>query len=112
MRAVDGHYIQASDGDLGHVSDFIVDDSDWFVRYLEVHTRNWLPGKHVLVSPQWIREVSWGKQKVYVNLAKDQIKGAPEHQHGSVVAREYEEALYKYYHRPGYWRAPEPAAKR
>ncbi len=49
---------------------------------------------------------------MHVSLSKDQIKGAPEYQHGSVVAREYEEALYKYYGRPGYWQAPEPAAKR
>ena len=41
----------ASDGDIGHISDLVVSDEDWAVRYLVVDTRDWLPGKHVLLPP-------------------------------------------------------------
>ena len=59
LLAVDGHHIQATDGEIGHVEDFIIDDETWAIRYLIVDTQNWWPGKKVLVSPQWIERVSW-----------------------------------------------------
>jgi uncharacterized protein YrrD len=43
---VTGHYIQATDGQIGHVDDFIIDDDrTWAIRYLIIDTRNWWPGK-------------------------------------------------------------------
>ena len=58
-RDVSGHHIQAADGEIGHVEDFIIDDETWAIRYLIIDTQNWWPGKKVLVSPQWIERVSW-----------------------------------------------------
>jgi hypothetical protein len=49
---IGGYLIQARDGDLGHVTDFIVDDTSWTIRHLVVDTRNWWPGKPVLVSSE------------------------------------------------------------
>ena len=40
-RSVIGHHVHATDGDLGHVEDFLVDDHTWAVRYLIVDTSNW-----------------------------------------------------------------------
>lgn len=101
-RDVTGHHIQASDGEVGHVADFIIDDSTWSIRYLVVDTKNWLAGKHVLVSPQWIDRLSWEDAKVFVNLTRDQIKQSPEYTPHN-LDREYEAELYKHYDRPGYW---------
>ncbi len=53
--------VEATDGQVGHVSDVIVSDDDWVIRYLVVNTRSWLPGKHVLVPPHWTT-VSWEKE--------------------------------------------------
>ncbi len=58
-----GSYIEAKDGDIGHVEDFIIDDTAWAVRYMIVDTVNWLPGKKVLVSPRWIQSMKWGGQE-------------------------------------------------
>jgi len=71
---VSGHHIQAADGEIGHVEDFIIDDETWSIRYLIIDTRNWWPGKKVLVSPQWIERVSWSKSKVFDNLPREIIK--------------------------------------
>jgi hypothetical protein len=65
-KAVTGYHIEALDGELGHVDGFIVDDESWAIRYMEVATRNWWPGKKVLVSPAWIDRMSWEDSKVYV----------------------------------------------
>jgi sporulation protein YlmC with PRC-barrel domain len=69
-REVTGYYIQAEDGQIGHVEDFIVDDDTWIIRYLVINTRNWLPGKKVLVAPQWVDRVSWLGSKVFVDLPR------------------------------------------
>jgi hypothetical protein len=100
---VSGHHIQALDGEIGHVQDFIIDDETWAIRYLIIDTHNWWPGKKVLVSPQWIESVSWGERKVFVNLSREAIKQSPEYTEESLLTRDYEIGLHQHYNRQGYW---------
>jgi hypothetical protein len=100
---VSGHHVQASDDEIGHVEDFIIDDETWAIRYLIVGTRNWWPGKKVLVSPQWIKRVSWSESKVFVNLSRETIKQSPEYTDESLPTRDYEIGLHGHYNRKGYW---------
>ena len=101
--AVTGYHIEAEDGEIGHVAGFLVDDETWAIRYIEVLTKNWWPGKKVLVSPAWIQRVSWTESKVYVGLWRDAIKSAPEFSESAPITREYEDRLYTHYGRPPYW---------
>jgi sporulation protein YlmC with PRC-barrel domain len=102
---VTGYHIEATDGEIGHVEDFIIDDETWEIRYIVVDTRNWLPGKKVLIAPRWIERVSWDDSKVYVNLSREAIKSGPEY-HPDALNREYEGKLYDHYDRPKYWHIP------
>jgi len=102
-RNVTGYHIQASDGEIGHVGDFLIDDKTWAIRYLVVDTKNWWPGKKVLVSPQWIERVSWRDSKVFVNLSREVIKQAPEYKEDFLLTRDYETGLHRHYDRQGYW---------
>jgi len=101
--AVTGYNIEAADGDIGNVDDFIIDDETWSIRYMVVDTVNWWPGKKVLVSPLWIERVSWAQSKVFVTLSRDAIKKSPEYTEKLLLNREYETALHKHYRRTGYW---------
>ena len=100
---VTGHAIQATDGEVGHVEDFLIDNKTWAIRYLIVDTRNWWPGKKVLVSPHWIERVSWSEAKVFVNLRRETIKQGPEYTKESLITRDYETGLHRHYNRQGYW---------
>jgi uncharacterized protein YrrD len=100
---VRGYHIQATDGEIGHVDDFIIDDETWAIRYLVIDTRNWLPGKKVLVSPLWIDRVSWHDSKVFANLLREDIVQSPEYTDWSILTREFEVDLYQHYKRQGYW---------
>jgi hypothetical protein len=102
-HAVNGYSIQALDGELGHVEDFIVDDETWAIRYLIVNTGTWWPGKRVLISPLWIGKVSWTKSNVAVNLSRETIKESPEYTDESLITRDYEIGLHGHYNRKGYW---------
>ncbi len=102
-QAVSGYHVQATDGEIGHVADVVIDDGTWAIRYLIVDTQNWWLGKMVLVAPQWIERVSWSEAKVFVNLARDAIKQSPEYTNDTVITREYEIGLHRHYDRLGYW---------
>lgn len=109
-EAVTGYSIEAVDGEVGHVEGFVIDDEAWAVRYMEVATRNWWPGKRVLVAPAWIESVSWAASKVHVALTRETIKNAPEYVESIPLTREYEGRLFSHYGRPPYW-LPESARK-
>lgn len=100
---VSGHNIQATDGEIGHVDDFIIDDETWVIRYMVVDTRNWWPGKKILVSPKWIKRISWDESKVYVKLSREVIKQSHEYKEETIVTRDYEIKLHKHYNHKGYW---------
>jgi hypothetical protein len=102
-KAVTGYHIEASDGEIGHLDGFLLDDEDWAIRYIEVATKNWWPGKKVLVSPAWIERVSWEDSKVYTGLTREAIKSAPEFVDFTPITRDYENRLYSHYGRPPYW---------
>lgn len=105
MREVMGYRIHALDDDIGEVADFIIDTESWQVRYLVVDIRRWLPGPSVLLSPQWIRKVSWHDNSVLVDVPKEQIKTAPRFE--DELTRDDELEVFKHYHKSPYWTTPQ-----
>jgi hypothetical protein len=103
FREVSGYHVNAADGEIGHVEDLIVDDSNWVLRYAVVDTRNWLPGRKVLVAIPWFHDVSWGSETVSTALTQDEIKNSPEFKPDEPINRQYEEVLYDFYGRRKYW---------
>ena len=73
-----GYHIQAQDGEIGHLDDFLVDPDFEAINYLVVDTQNWLPGKKVVVLPQFVQNIQWNGSKIHVALTKEQIKNAPD----------------------------------
>lgn len=100
---VSGHHVQAEDGEIGHVDDFVIDDETWAIRYLVINTSNWWQGKKVLISPRWIQRVSWNESKVFLNLSREAIKQAPEYSDQELLDRDYESKLHLHYNLHGYW---------
>ncbi len=102
-REVRGYRIRATDGEIGHVEDFIVSDEEWAVRYLVVDTGNWLPGRSVLISPQWVQDIGWDEREVWVDVTRETVENSPPYNATDPVNREYETQMYDYYGRPKYW---------
>jgi len=100
---VTGYRIHASDGEIGHVAEFIVQTEGWVIRYLVADTRNWLLGKKILVSPAWVTHVDWDEEHLHVDLKREEIRGSVAFDPSAPVNREYEARLYDYYGRPKYW---------
>ncbi len=102
-KEVRGYHIKSRDGEIGHLEDLIVDDESWALRYMVVDTRNWLPGRKVLVSTGWIKAVSWLDREVEVDVTQEEVKNSPKYDPSTPINREYEVVLYDYYGRPHYW---------
>jgi uncharacterized protein YrrD len=74
-----GYRIHATDGQIGHVEDFLFDQTDWSIQLMVVDTRKWLIGKHVLISPRQVERVSWEDRTVFVSVAREQLERSPEY---------------------------------
>lgn len=98
-----GCVVDGTDKEIGHVQDFIVDETNWAIRYVVVDTRHWWSGKSVILSPHWISRISGKEDKVVVNVSRDVVKNCPEWSPEQPVNRQYESRLFDYYGRPAYW---------
>ena len=103
VNEVRGYHVHGSDGSIGHVEDFIVDDETWEVRYLVVDTSNWWLGRKVLIAPRWTSDVSWEERSVHIAMDRQSITNSPEWSPTVAINRQYEARLYKHFGRPAYW---------
>ena len=102
-KAVIGHNIHASDGEIGHVDGMLVEEDTWAIRYLVVNTSNWWMGHKVLVAPEWITTVGWPDRSVTVGLTRESVKNAPAYESAAELNRVGESGLYRHHGRTAYW---------
>lgn len=102
-KAVTGYHIHATDGEIGHIAGYLVDEETWAIHYLVVDTSNWWLGHKVLIAPVWITGVHWGNETVSVDLTRESVKGAPVYDPDVTWSRDLDRGLYGHYGRAGYW---------
>lgn len=98
-----GHSIEAKDGEIGSLSDFLFDDDHWGVRWLVVRTGSWFTGKKVLLPSSQLKQPRPGAQAIPVDLTKEQVKASPDIDTEKPVTRQMESSIYEHYGWPGYW---------
>jgi sporulation protein YlmC with PRC-barrel domain len=103
IEAVTGYHIHATDGEIGHVEDFLVEDADWSIHYLLVDTKNWWPAKKVLISPRSAPDIDWTEKLVNLDVDRRRVKESPEYDASITIDRAYEKHFHDYYGdaRPG-----------
>lgn len=77
VAEVNGYHIHARDGEIGHVEDFVVEDDKWVLSHLIVDTRNWLPGRKVVVPLDTVLGITWEERSVNVDLPREVIENGP-----------------------------------
>jgi len=100
---MENYDIQATDGHVGHVTDFYFDDKTWVIRYLVVDTGTWLSSRKVLISPIAIGQPNWVKKVLPVSITKLQVKDGPDIDTKKPVSRQHEMQYLGYYGYPFYW---------
>jgi uncharacterized protein YrrD len=107
MREVTGYHILATDGEIGHVEDFLVDGASWRIRYLMIDTSNWMGGRTVLLAPEWASRIDWVERKLHVDVTRAEVEQSPEYDPAADIDGKYEERLAESYRR----RASRPASR-
>jgi PRC-barrel domain len=101
-----GFAIEASDGRIGTVVDYLFDDASWKVRWLVIDCGTWLTGRKVLIHPSAISREDLEQQKFVVALTKAQVEGSPELLEDQPVSQQMENLLYTYYGWDPLWGGP------
>ena len=78
-QAVNGYHLQATDGIVGHVCDFLMDDKSWAIHQLVIKTGHRFTGKEVQIPVSKVTEISYDASKVFVSLTTDAVEKSPEH---------------------------------
>ena len=76
-NVVMGYHVEATDGEIGHIEDMLVDEETWAIRVLIVNTSNWWLGHKVLIETQSIQGISWSAKLVSLDLTRQEVKNAP-----------------------------------
>jgi hypothetical protein len=103
LKDLERYKISATDGDIGSVANFLLDDQHWTVRYLVADTGGFFGGRRVLISPISLREADWSTRRLQVALTKEMVKQSPSIDADKPVSRQHEENYYRYYGYPYYW---------
>ena len=105
LKDLERYVVCATDGDIGSVANFLLDDERWIVRYLIVRTFSplVLTGRMVLISPISFRQVDWSTQRFHLALTMDKVKNGPSIDVDKPVSRQHERDYSRYYDYPHYW---------
>ena len=78
-QAVNGYHIKASDGMIGHVCDFMMDDKSWAIGQLVIKTGHRFTGKEVQIPVGKVDRISYEESTLFVNLTKEAVEQSPAH---------------------------------
>jgi len=104
-KDIEGYSVSASDGEIGKVSDFLLDDERWIIRYLVVQAGGtfFQDGRQVLISPISFRQADWATRRFHLALTSERVQSSPSIDAHKPVSRQHERDYYRYYGYPNYW---------
>ena len=103
-----GYLMNGTDGEVGSVKDFILNDEDWQIHYMVAELdRELEEDKQVLIAIDWLETIDVIGQWLSINLPRETIEQSPAFDLDVPVNRQYEEVLYDYHGRPKYWQVIE-----
>lgn len=103
VKHLNSSKINASDDQIGRVSEVYFDDKAWTIRYLVVDTGTWLIGRKVLISPYSVKTPLTEDGVINVSLTREQVKNSPDIDTHKPVSRQREREYLTYYGYPAYW---------
>ncbi len=71
---VTNYQVHATNGDIGHVNDFIIDDETWQIKFIVVDTHNWFGGKKVLIKVEDIKKIDWMEDKFFLDITTSAVE--------------------------------------
>ncbi|PYZ94186.1 hypothetical protein CR194_01215 [Salipaludibacillus keqinensis] len=99
-KLVTGYELSVKDDTFGKIEDMLLDESSFRIKYFVADTKKWLPGgKKVLISPEWVEAIDWGKAQINIDVTREQIESAPEYLSKIDLTDERERELWFHYNK-------------
>jgi hypothetical protein len=96
-EALTGFHVHATDGEIGHVVDFLVDDAGWSIRYIKVDTKKWWPGISVLMPSRSVHNIDHPNRLVHLDVDRHEVLNSPPYDPSKTVDGAYDETFLTYY---------------
>lgn len=103
LKDLEQYTLYATDGEIGTVVNFLLDDESWTVRYLVAEANVTSGGRDVLITPIAFREVEWETRCFRLALTRDMVRNSPGIDTNQPVSRQHELDYYRYFGYPHYW---------
>ncbi len=94
------YQVEAEDGSVGQVQDFIVHQGDWIIRQMVVRLAGWAPRKSVLIRMNAVSEISWSDMTIRLDMLADEVEAAPLFRPHAAVNRDGSNRYFDYTGRP------------
>ncbi|MDR3691603.1 MAG: hypothetical protein P4L46_19650 [Fimbriimonas sp.] len=72
----DSYIIQASDGGVRPIGDFLLFDDTWAIGYVVTKRRNWIPANQKPIAPRWVEQAIWDESGVFASIAQEVVTQA------------------------------------
>jgi uncharacterized protein YrrD len=99
-----GKKLKTTDGEIGHINDFYIDDRCWLIRYVVADTSFWRSDNLVLLAPRVFVPSPLNSPYCSVNLTSEQVKTSPSIALHKPISRQFEEEHYRSHGWPDYWK--------
>ena len=65
--------VWATDGEIGDLYGFVMDEISWHLGYLDVKAGHWLHSRSVLIPTRWVKSVSLARHRVNLQHTREGI---------------------------------------
>lgn len=96
-KTVEGYAVKATDGYIGDILDFLIEEDTMQIKFIVVDTGSWIPGKKVILSPTLINTIDYNNSEVLVNASIDKVKNSPEYDASKPAGDDYAASLESHY---------------
>lgn len=103
LKDLEHYTLVATDGEIGTVVNFLLDDELWTIRYLVAAANVAAGARDVLISPVSFREADWETRRFHLALTRDKVRHSPGIDTNQPVSRQHEIEYHRYFGYPRYW---------
>jgi hypothetical protein len=97
---VKNYRARAQKGELGRVTDLVIDDFSWAIRLVVLAVEGrWPNAQRAVLSPHWVERIDWINKIIDFDVAFDTVKQAPPYDPALSLNHEFENGIFKYYGR-------------
>jgi uncharacterized protein YrrD len=103
LKELIGASVLATDGEIGSIRNFLLDDRSWMICYVVVDVGTWYKRRDVVLPIAAVEQPDWTKRIFHVRLTKEQVRSSPDIDSEKPVSRQQEIAMEEYWGKMAYW---------